>query len=108
MDLAAGVVGTLDVDGMLDSIDPHTFNEWIAYRQETPDPVDRICAILRFGFWMLVSAWATDDFSMKPCQFDPLGPQEPEEQLSPDQAAQATAMQLGPGQSGKRNGHGNR
>lgn len=42
---------------MLDGLDPGEFDEWLAYREIEPDPVDRIITILRLGFVYLCNAW---------------------------------------------------
>ena len=53
---------------MLDELEPRQFDEWIAYRTIEPDPVDRICEILKLGFSAMVSLGGGE---MEPDAFDP-------------------------------------
>ena len=53
---------------MLDAVSPQQFDEWIAFRQIEPDPLDRLAEILKLGFAAIVNAWGGD---ATPGYFDP-------------------------------------
>lgn len=72
---------------MLDEISPRQFDEWLAYRQLDPDPLDRITEVLKLGFAAVLGAWGASD---KPDDFDPAVKRKESEEVlevSPEQAA---------------------
>jgi len=74
---------------MLDSVTRAQFEEWLAYREIDPDPMDRIIHILRLGFCAICNAWGA---KLEPKDFDPFAEGEASatsesQQLSPQQAA---------------------
>jgi len=88
---------------MLDGIDRSQFDEWVAYREIEPDPIDRLFEILRLGFCTLANAWGA---KIEPRHIDPFlkqaselgGKQSPPEQgqeVSPNQAAAMLKMAVG-------------
>lgn len=91
------MVGTLDVDGMLDGLTPAQFDEWVAYREIEPDPLNRLIHIIKFGFATLANAWGA---KIEP---DDLDQKQPEHQpASQHQAAAILSSKLGP-PNGNRN-----
>lgn len=72
MRLARHVVGTLDVDGMLDQITPEQFEEWVAY--DELEPISHQTEMLALIAWRLEGwlwAQAKDGPSPKLEQFMP-------------------------------------
>lgn len=49
--------GSLDIDRVLDSIEPADLDNWIAFRELEPDPIDILIETVKLGFWRFVSAW---------------------------------------------------
>jgi len=78
---------------MLDSLTPEQFDEWLAYRELEPDPVERIVRVLCLGFAALCGAWGG---KIEPSYFDPLAKTgelggEAEDVLGPNQVANLLA-----------------
>lgn len=86
---------------MLDGLDPGEFDEWLAYREIEPDPVDRIITILRLGFVYLCNAWGarTELADIDPYMKSVAGSGEASGggEVSPQQAAAMVAAAFGPG-----------
>lgn len=83
----AAASGRLDVDAMLDQIEPRQFDEWVAWRRLNPDPVERIATILKLGLAASANAWGA---AIEPDQLDPLNPTPDEApDMSPEQMAAA-------------------
>lgn len=85
----------VDVDGMVEGLSPRAFDEWLAYRQIVPDPMDRLIEVCKRGFVILANAWGA---KVKPNELDPMEFEEPE-----GSAAQVKAIlsgALGPGRHG--------
>ena len=81
------MVGTLDVDGMLDSITPQQFDELIA--SEELDPMfnpEVLYATLRLGFAGVCIALGAD---VEPAMFDPRIGDESTAATTPEQGAAA-------------------
>lgn len=76
----------MDVDAMLDELEPHQFDEWVAYRTLEPDPVERIVEILKRGFTALVLSWGGE---LDPDDLDPkdFSNDKRNEAMSPAQSA---------------------
>ena len=83
---------------MLDGLLPHEFDEWLAYREIEPDPLDRLFTILRLGFSAVCNAWGA---KVEPKHIDPYldkqtGPAAVQQQeVSPDQAVAMVGVALG-------------
>lgn len=86
------MVGRLDVDAMLDELTPRQFDEWVAYRTIEPDPIERICEILKRGFSVMASMGGgkmePDEFDLKTCD-------DGNEAMSPAQSAAMARQAIG-------------
>jgi hypothetical protein len=82
---------------MLDGVTPQQFDEWLAYRELEPDPLERLIGVVKLGFATLVAAWG---MKIEPSDLDPWG-SEPQE-ASPEQSAAIVRGKLGP-PNGNRN-----
>lgn len=80
--------GRLNVDAELDRLDPRQFDEWVAFEQLEPDPLDRIREVLKLGFATLagVSGFGA---RIEPDELDPVTRDQSKSKLmSPEQAAE--------------------
>ncbi len=75
---------------MLDSLTPGELDEWIAYREIEPDPMERIVRLLAVGFAALCNVWGA---KVKPVDFLPDTETEAEE-CTPSQASAAFRTQV--------------
>lgn len=53
---------------MLEGLQAEQFDEWLAYREIEPDPVERLFMILRLGFCAVANAWGA---KVEPKHIDP-------------------------------------
>ena len=82
---------------MLDGLLPGEFDEWLAYREIEPDPLDRLFTILRLGFSAVCNAWGA---KVEPQHIDPYlemqtGTAAVQQEASPNQAVAMVSMVLG-------------
>ncbi len=85
---------------MLDRLTPGQFDEWLAYDEIEPAPLQRIITILGLGFAALSNAWGN---KLGPEYFDPhlakladeQGGGRKAEEVSPNQGARMMSMALG-------------
>lgn len=88
----------VDVRGMMRELTPEEFDEWLAYRQIIPDPMDRLIEVCKRGFIYLAGTWGA---TLEPGDLDPKAPEEPE--ATSTEISSRISMALGPGKT-----HGNR
>lgn len=76
----------MDVDGLLDQVDPQDFDEWVAWSRVESDPVKRLIEVMKLGFSALCAAQGLD---LKPDHFDPEAQKDAADgqEMSPEQAA---------------------
>lgn len=83
---------------MLDGLLPGEFDEWLAYREIEPDPLDRLFMILRLGFSAVCHTWGA---KVEPQDIDPYLEQQDGQkrgevnEVSPEQGAAMVSMALG-------------
>ena len=81
---------------MLDGLLPQEFDEWLAYREIEPDPLDRLFTILRLGFSAVCNAWGG---KVEPRHIDPYLEKQAGtatvQDVSPDQAVAMVSTVLG-------------
>jgi hypothetical protein len=88
---------------MLDGIERKQFDEWLAYRELEPDPIDRIVSILRLGLCAVANAWGG---KLEPQHIDPdlaremseasgQTDSEPIQEVTPNQGAAIVSTVLG-------------
>lgn len=83
---------------MLDGLLPGEFDEWLAYREIEPDPLERLFMILRLGFSAVCNAWGA---KVEPQHIDPYLEQQDGRkrgevnEVSPEQGAAMVSMVLG-------------
>ncbi len=58
----------LNVDRVLDSIEPKDMDEWIAFDQIEPELMETLIGVVKRGFAAVMSAWGGE---FKPDRFDP-------------------------------------
>jgi len=86
---------------MLDGLTPEQFDEWLAYREVEPDPLERLIEILKLGFVAVCASWG---MHIRPEDIDPMAANSPGQEVTPTQGAQLVTGYLGPA---RRRGHGN-
>jgi hypothetical protein len=64
----------VNVDGMVKGLTPQQFDEWLAYRQIVPDPMDRLIEVCKRGFTLLANAWGG---KIEPDDLDPMEHEKP-------------------------------
>lgn len=90
------------MDGVLDTITPEQFNEWIAYRQLESDPFERLLACIKLIGLYVVTALGGKDVKLE--DLDPLRPDEERyDKASPKQWQALIRARAGGG-----DGHGSR
>jgi hypothetical protein len=60
---------------MLEAMTPEQRDEWIAYRQIVPDPIERLIEVCKRGLALLINAWGG---KIEPDDLDPMEHEEPE------------------------------
>jgi len=68
---------------MLDRVSPKQFDEWVAFDQLEPPPIDRLIAIVRTGLVALCQAWGV---KLTPEDLDPWLKEEAAQEVKPTQA----------------------
>ena len=68
---------------MLDTVSPRQFDEWVAFDQLEPPPIDRLRVIVRTGLLQLCRAWGSE---LTPEDLDPWLKEEAAQEVKPDQA----------------------
>ena len=68
---------------MLDTVSPKQFDEWVAFDQLEPPPIDRLIAIVRTGLVALCQAWGV---ALTPNDLDPWLKEIESQEVKPDQA----------------------
>lgn len=81
----------LNVDRLLDSLEPRQFDEWIAYWSIEPDERQRIREILKRGFAMLANCWGA---KITPDDLDPVPKQQTAVVVKPREAAELFAAKM--------------
>ena len=82
----------LNVDRLLDSVEPRQFDEWLAYWSLEPDERQRIREILKRGFALLANCWGA---KITPDDLDPVAKQqEPAKLSTPREAAKLFAAKM--------------
>jgi hypothetical protein len=84
----------VDIDGMLDSIEPGLIDEWAAYNQVEPDKMERIITILKLGFALLCRC-GLGGAEIDPECLDPQNPNKRKTTISPKEAANTVARWYG-------------
>jgi len=77
---------------MRDGMTPAEFDKWIAFRQLSPDKMERLICICKVGFCLLANAWGA---KIEPDDLDPQPTEKNEQTASPEQAAMIARMTLG-------------
>ena len=91
----------IDVDAMLDSLEPGLLDEWTAYRRIEPDVAELLRRLLETVKLGISAICATQGAELPPEYFDFAPPDEqaaskpPEPEMSPAQGAAAMAIYAG-------------
>jgi len=87
--------GRVDVDRMLDEIEPWQFDEWVVFRRIEPDPDEWLREIVRRGFQLVL---ATQGKGVEAVDLDPWY-EEPS--AASDQDGLVSALRMAHGARGK-------